>query len=182
MYCTNCKAEVPASFEHAIKKNECPACGGEIMDEESLIFLSDLSSDILSSARIREETAKKIAMSLMSSYNISPRDEGTLRNRGNGTNRKIKRQAQSSEKEGPEELISDSERQEIMEERVAARYQMVSRDQALVVDENEARSIQEEVLSDTELLNSGLLEKERQKRILQQQQNLSRGVVKNVSP
>ena len=71
MQCSNCKTEISASFKHAFQKNECPACGMPLMDEESLKILEDIMSTILTEANIREETAHKLAMSIVSKYNIS---------------------------------------------------------------------------------------------------------------
>jgi Zn-finger nucleic acid-binding protein len=57
MLCATCGFEVLSSFKHAIARNECPACGGQIMDEESLAVIEDVGRTILESAAVREETA-----------------------------------------------------------------------------------------------------------------------------
>jgi hypothetical protein len=49
MKCNACSEVVPPKFAHSIKKNECPFCGGEIMDPALQSVLSNLQ-DIMKAA------------------------------------------------------------------------------------------------------------------------------------
>jgi hypothetical protein len=42
MQCITCKADVPPQWVNAIQKNECPGCGGQIMDDSSKELLMEL--------------------------------------------------------------------------------------------------------------------------------------------
>ncbi|MFA5048437.1 MAG: hypothetical protein WC516_05450 [Patescibacteria group bacterium] len=74
MKCVTCGSEIQSSFKHAIVKNECPCCGGPIMDEEMMALIEDVEKTILSEATVREETAKKLAMAIVAKYNITMKD------------------------------------------------------------------------------------------------------------
>lgn len=74
MKCVSCGSEIMASFKHAIIKNECPCCGGPIMDEEMMVLIEDVMRTILNEAAVREETAKKLAMTIVARYNLSMKD------------------------------------------------------------------------------------------------------------
>lgn len=74
MKCATCGSEIQSSFKYALIKNECPCCGGPIMDEETMALIEDVMKTILSEATIREETAKKLAMTIVARYNIAMKD------------------------------------------------------------------------------------------------------------
>jgi hypothetical protein len=74
MKCASCEAQVPALFGHAIRKNECPACGSALMDEESMALVEELRGFILQTVKVREETADILALALIAAYEISGRD------------------------------------------------------------------------------------------------------------
>lgn len=74
MKCATCGSEIQSSFKYALVKNECPCCGGPIMDEETMALIEDVMKTILSEATIREETAKKLAMTIVARYNITMKD------------------------------------------------------------------------------------------------------------
>jgi hypothetical protein len=42
MFCEQCKVEIPPAWVQVIAKNECPACGGEIMSEQTKELLTEL--------------------------------------------------------------------------------------------------------------------------------------------
>src|SRR5271170_5480410 len=44
MKCKSCEEVVPSKFAHAIKQNECPLCGGEIMPVQLQNILSSLKT------------------------------------------------------------------------------------------------------------------------------------------
>jgi len=83
MRCATCNSDIDSAFKHAISKNECPACGGQIMDEETMALIEDVENTILSEAAVREETAKNLAMVLVARYDVTLRTgmERTIPNR-----------------------------------------------------------------------------------------------------
>ena len=42
MQCMSCRADIPPAWVNAIQRNECPGCGGAIMDEASKELLDEL--------------------------------------------------------------------------------------------------------------------------------------------
>lgn len=42
MQCMSCRADIPPAWVNAIQRNECPGCGGAIMDEASKKLLDEL--------------------------------------------------------------------------------------------------------------------------------------------
>ena len=44
MFCENCKVEIPPAWVVIIAKNECPACGKEIMSSKTKELMDELSS------------------------------------------------------------------------------------------------------------------------------------------
>lgn len=75
MNCATCKTELSPTFKHAFAQNLCPACGGNIMDEEALAMIEDLKTTISSEAMLKEDTVQKIAMSIVARYDLGLRDE-----------------------------------------------------------------------------------------------------------
>jgi len=75
MNCASCGAQVPAAFGHAIRKNECPACGSVLMDEESMAIVEELRGFVLQTVKVREETADTLALALVAAYQISGRGD-----------------------------------------------------------------------------------------------------------
>lgn len=73
MKCTNCGSDINPEFKHAISKNECPACGGQIMDEETMALIEDMENTILNEAAVRSETARSLAMTLVARYDMALR-------------------------------------------------------------------------------------------------------------
>jgi len=70
MQCITCKVEILPAFKHAVAKNECPACGGQILDEESLALIEDVERTISSEIALREGTANKLAIALVTRYDM----------------------------------------------------------------------------------------------------------------
>ena len=73
MECASCGSSIPPSFGHAIRKNECPACGQAIMDEEALALLDDLRACVFSAVRLRDEAIERVALAVITSYDIAPK-------------------------------------------------------------------------------------------------------------
>lgn len=71
MQCITCKVEIQPAFKHAVAKNECPACGGQILDEESLALIEDVERAISAEVQLREGTANKLAVALVTRYSIT---------------------------------------------------------------------------------------------------------------
>ena len=71
MLCASCKTEIPLVFKYAITKNECPSCGKTLMDEETLAMIEDVSNTISQEVLLRGETLNKIALSIVTKYDLS---------------------------------------------------------------------------------------------------------------
>jgi len=74
MLCATCKTEISSAFKHAMAQNTCPACGGAIMDEETLALIENMKVTIASEAKLRDETTHKLAMAILAQYNVTFRD------------------------------------------------------------------------------------------------------------
>jgi hypothetical protein len=207
MQCTNCKTELSFSFKHAFSRNECPACGKEIMDEESLALLEDMKGFLLSEATIREETAHKLAMSLIAKYSISLRDGFVVPPREVKDVREenikialpstISKQIRPAPTKAPvagvvtaEQLmvegISDSERERIADEAIREKYAMVDSMQATSFDSLDANVDvdfnQGELSVFTEGAESMTLEQDRRARLMSQQNVINGGLTKYGKP
>jgi Zn-finger nucleic acid-binding protein len=75
MQCISCGTALSSAFKYAFAQNICPACGGAILDEESLALIEDISTTLSSEATLRAETAHKLATSLVARYKVSLREE-----------------------------------------------------------------------------------------------------------
>ena len=75
MQCITCKVEILPAFKHAVAKNECRACGGQILDEESLALIEDVERTISSEISLREGTANRLAIALVTKYDMVMKDE-----------------------------------------------------------------------------------------------------------
>jgi len=71
MKCISCNSEISSVFKHALAKNECPVCGDEILDEESLVLINHIKKTLSNEAAIREETLHRLALTLVTTYDIS---------------------------------------------------------------------------------------------------------------
>lgn len=70
MKCFNCKIEIPQTFGFALSQNRCPACGKEILDEETRALKADIVEYVGGTITLRPETLEKLAMMLISRYDI----------------------------------------------------------------------------------------------------------------
>lgn len=68
MKCSNCEADIDPKFKFAIKKNQCPICGENIMDAEKLVSFTNLKN--LLSANFENIEAEKIATLVVAHFNI----------------------------------------------------------------------------------------------------------------
>lgn len=71
MKCISCDSEISSMFKHALAKNECPVCGDEILDEESLVLINHIKKTLSNEAALREETLHRLALTLVTTYKIS---------------------------------------------------------------------------------------------------------------
>lgn len=135
MKCASCNSEIPSSFKHAISSNQCPACGGQIMDEETMAIIEDIENTICSEATIREETAKKLAMAIVMRYTISLDSDITKPIQQKQSAMKIAppSAAQTVSKEDiintsdlEKDEISVKEREKIMEDVIRKKYNMAN--------------------------------------------------------
>jgi len=203
MKCATCKSEILPIFKHAISVNECPACGGQIMDEETLAIIEDVENTISSEVTLRDGTAQKLAMTIVAKYDIVLRGETTTPVRTAVRQPKIAppsitQQLSKKEKE-PKNIISvseidndkisEEERERIMEDVIRKKFNMV--DQATLDSNNEDSfdMLEEDLpvgnLPPIESPNSmskalfgapgGILEEDRLLRLAKQQQALGSG-------
>lgn len=216
MECASCRSDIPALFGHAIRKNECPVCGQEIMDEESLILLDELRVSIGSAARLREDTIERIALALLMGYDIAPKSESVpavARQRTRPTSapdspppqqrvsarqqqppQPVSRAQAAAAEEGISEEdvengimpvadlanpnLSDEERARIMEERVAARFNMTPSSHAATTPDALKARLQMGgggAMKDLDLLNNPVLEAQRLARLQRQEANMAAG-------
>lgn len=68
MKCLICEFEISPSLKHSITKNECPACGGKIIDEE---LLKDIEDTIVNEIKIDNDQAKNLTKVLIAKYNFN---------------------------------------------------------------------------------------------------------------
>lgn len=66
MKCMSCSAEIPPQWVSAIQKNECPGCGGEIMNEA----MKDLLKDLTDAMKRMPNDPEGLAGWLLSNYDI----------------------------------------------------------------------------------------------------------------
>lgn len=193
MYCASCETEIPAAFGHAIRANECPACGNSIMDEESLALLEDLKDSISGEAAVRSETAERLAFMLVTTYEISPRRPLSQRERPSGRKPRQKPLRRKTDDDSsivkmadlsdPYSPISDEERDQILKERLEARYGTAMIDDGKSSAKSKKLSPEyqrlvagaEGAFSDSQLANSPVLEEQRIARLARQQANLTHG-------
>lgn len=191
MKCASCGAQVPASFGHAIKKNECPACGSALMDEESMALAGELRDFIMQTVKVREETAGTLALALIAAYEISSRDG--LPSGGQKVVKPAKAAPRTTpageegEEEGdggivkasdlfdPNNPISPAERDEILKERIESR--LIT--QAMIPSSVATRTVgPARQLSDREMAESPVLEAQRLRRLQEQEARAEAGLSK----
>jgi Zn-finger nucleic acid-binding protein len=141
MLCSNCKTEISSAFRYSFAKNECPACGKPIMDEESLALMEDMQKLLLAEGNIRQETAQKLAMSLMANYSISFRDDISIQKsieiKSSPAQTVISHRVPKDNpnivraEEVPSNGISEAEREKIFEEVVRKKFAIVDSIQAI---------------------------------------------------
>lgn len=192
MYCASCETEIPATFSHALRANECPACGSSIMDEESLALMEDLKDSISGEAAVRPETAERLAFMLVTTYEVSPRRPLSQRERPPAKRPRPKRISRGGDDESIVKMsdladsdspISDEERDQILKERLEARYGAVmtqdgkgaAKSKQLSPEYQRLVAGASQAFSDSELVNNPLLEQKRLERLARQQANLSHG-------
>lgn len=196
MQCSNCKTEISAAFKYSFAKNECPACGKPIMDEESLALMEDMQRLLLAEGNIRQETAQKLAMSLIASYNISFRNGTSIQKKDVVESKTVSVPVPKSQKNNtnvvkvediPDSGISDEERDRIYEEVVRKKYAIVDQIQAIGGDidhglDSPDIDIDPDMMNPASLLNgsggeleSTILERDRLQRLAKQRQAVESG-------
>lgn len=194
MQCRSCGTPILASFKHAMAQNECPACGGQIMDEESLALIENIEMTIRSEAAVREETAHHLAMSLVARYDITIRDMDQVQPLQNtqvpvktAVPRKVappsamKQAMQQADiiRASDFEGISEKEREKVFEEAVRERYSMVDQIQATSMEDDYIEDNQSLVPANDSIFSEGaanpILERERLARLAKQQNAMNGG-------
>jgi hypothetical protein len=197
MQCRSCGTPILDTFKHAMAQNECPACGGHILDEESLALIEDIENTIRSEAAVREETAHNLATVLVARYDINLRDpEQTLARTPTpistpkavprkiappSTMRQAMQQATPGIVQTPQipDGISDRERDQIFERAVREKYNIVDQVQAdTLMDDLEETQALVPTTGDSvfsEGAANPILERERMARLARQQQAMNGG-------
>jgi len=200
MNCISCGIEVSPSFKHAFSQNICPACGGSLIDEESLALIEDLGTTLSSEAALRAETAHKLAVALVARYDIQirgnqpvrraapvqqPAQQAPVKMAHSATQQLIKSQeqqpniitAEELQKIGEQESITEHEREAMMADAVSKRYNLVDQiaSEGLKMD---AGDIPDGVFDGNPFSEGDevpILEQERLMRLQKQQQAMSGG-------
>lgn len=202
MQCATCKSEISSTFKHAIAINECPACGGQIMDEETMALIEDVERTISSEVTLREGTAQKLAMAIVAKYDLSMRGDVEhvpapsripVQPRQPKVAPPSAAQKVAKKKEDivnisdlDEQDISEAEREEIMAEVIRKKFNMVDQATAVMVDDDvvgveespAAKPMSAEAKQMTGALfggAGGVLEEERMLRLAKQQKALNSG-------
>lgn len=200
MQCRSCGTPILATFKHAMAQNECPACGLAILDEESLALIEDVENTIRSEAAVREETAHNLAVVLVAKYDIGIKEfdtvqmpntsiQGTTRKTSQGVSRKIAapsvmkqimQQSASEIVQAPQtpDGISDRDRDQIFEQAVREKYNIVDQVQADVLTNDDFEDTQALVPADSVFSEGNanpILERERMMRLTKQQQAMNGG-------
>lgn len=200
MRCISCKIEVPSSFTHAFQKNECPACGDQLLDEESIALLDDLKKSITNEIRLREESAAKLALMLVTSYSISKQhkfskefkeEKEDTKNLLKGINIEEERHklVEELKKDKIEEkLLKKKEervRQEIYEKTLEEHYgskmikptSVISKEKIKELENNPDFHLLKNQMSKglNDLSGSSILEEDRRRRLAKQQENILSG-------
>ncbi len=201
MQCATCKSEISSEFKHAIAVNECPACGGQLIDEETMALIDDVEKTISSEVTLREGTAQKLSMIIVTKYNLSMDNTNIQDNTApQQREHKIappstaqKMEQKNSQKSAQiinvselddDENISEEERSQIMESVIREKFNMV--DQTVFTEENKTGVVEEvrgkPVSKETKQMTQALfggsdnfLEEERMLRLAKQQQVLNSG-------
>ncbi len=191
MQCSSCRTEIPSMFSHAFKKNECPACGDQLFDEETMGLMDDLETSILSEVRLRKESVSKLVLMLITGYDIKLRDSIKIKEKKEITEEITEEVTEEFEEEDAEEeitekqikkkiTISQQEREKIMAEAISKHYGVkvetsIMPKKELSDDAIKLRNMVEAGLSDNELLESSLLKEQNALRIAKQKGNILSG-------
>jgi len=196
MQCRSCGTPILETFKHAIAQNECPGCGGQIFDEEYLALIEDVESTIRSEAAVREETAHNLAVALVTRYDIGIKESDMTQVPVHGT-APIRNKAQVARKIAPPSAmkqamhpgiiqapevpdgVSDKERDQIFEQAVREKYNIVDQVQADSLINDDMEESQALVTTNDSIFSEGgsspILERERMARLAKQQQAMNGG-------
>lgn len=136
MNCPKCNLEISVSFKHALQKNECPACGSSLMDKDTLSMMDNIRDTILEEANVKEETAQRLAMTIVTKYRFaaveSPRKTEKIK-----TYPSSKVNIAISADDVMKEDISDAEREKIFEEALQGKYSDLLLDDGISITEQD---------------------------------------------
>ena len=187
MRCASCSVEIPSEFTHAFQQNECPACGDQLFDEETMGLMDDLKNSISCEVRLREESVSKIVLMLVTSYDISIRGKIVKK-----AKKKILEETDElnegfeevdekvTVKKKIENVIPPEEREKIMAEAISKHYgvsidNVSSKPKALSKEAQMLKQVVESGLSDSELTNNPILKEEMDRRLTKQKTNMLSG-------
>lgn len=126
MKCINCNTEIASSFKHAIIKNECPYCGGNLaMDEETTARVAEFEETIgMEVPDMSPEVVKRLAKVLAIKYGLKaePVIENMKIAKPSFTKQAIANANANVMRATDMNEIGDEEREAMMAEAAAARY------------------------------------------------------------
>lgn len=178
MKCLNCEVEISTKYRFALRKNECPACGKEILKEEDLVLIEEIETTILEEINVREESAQVLALALIGKFNINFKNEKPIKNvkhievKNEDVSDVVEPVAQEvpSSKQLPpkeevvEEIISDEERKSMLEKIIKQKYN-------IDISSSEVQTFEENEEFDGLFSQNNILELERLQRLEKQKNN-----------
>lgn len=192
MRCLSCNSEIQFVFKHAIAKNECPCCGKQIMDENTLSVVLDVENTILEEVQIGEEEAKKLATILVAKYLFNAPgvaheniDEGEIKISQSSSFKQIGQispEIIETSKLLENRELTELEKEALLEQAVMEKYNMVS--QSITSDSfDKEEEIDNISISKNEMSNifddqNSILEQERIARLMKQKQVINSGAGK----
>lgn len=124
MKCNNnkCSIDVPSSFEFAIMSNKCPKCGFKLLPELAMKTFLDLKARLKEVELVMDPAVnyERIAMFIISNYEVIPASKATMSNRGSEENETSILTGEGGDIADDEELDRDQIAKEVENERLAA--------------------------------------------------------------
>lgn len=137
MICKNCDIKISSKFIFAIKNNQCPACGGQLMEKESLAVYLNLSS-LIEKHLNEEQNAEALAALILANFEVKQIfNEDLIKNSQGGiiSKRTSEKEADSTLTEETEDIdepiVHDGIKYEKVDKKQARKMLQKLRDEAL---------------------------------------------------
>lgn len=160
MKCNNnkCSIDVPSSFEFAIMSNKCPKCGFKLLPELAMKTFLDLKARLKEVELVMDPAVnyERIAMFIISNYEVIPASKATMSNRGSEENEISILTGEGGDLADDEELDRDKIAKEVENERLAADWGL-NTGGGTVLDEATRRRVEKMKLQKARVLgNAGV--------------------------